>query len=414
MKILPDRVARLFERTGRHFDASPSHRPPHPWRAAWPVAMLLIAGCAAVQPPQPPSGELALPEAAAAGLDQLMTTVATPSWLVWLRGRAVVVEPARDQRTLQQTRATQQTDRALEERLRSTFPQVRLLPFVESSLAQATWAVSAQLMTARAAAPDGEHRGATLQLALLDMKTGARLAQTEIKVRADTIDPTPTMFFQDSPVMMSIPVAAATGSAAVPAPIGLFEALTADAMTERASGAYEAGAFGEALALFESAKKLRGADALRVETGLYLAYSRLGREAEAKRSFGTIASIGIERRSLGVKFLFEPGKVEFWADPVVSAPYDMWLEEIADRSKGKRLCLNVVGHASHTGTSEFNNQLSLNRAIQIGEKLARHAPELALRLQETGMGFRENLIGSGTDDVRDALDRRVEFRFDDC
>jgi hypothetical protein len=30
------------------------------------------------------------------------------------------------------------------------------------------------------------------------------------------------------------------------------------------------------------------------------------------------------------------------------------------------------------------------------------------------MGFRENLIGTGTDDLRDALDRRVEFRVRSC
>jgi hypothetical protein len=30
------------------------------------------------------------------------------------------------------------------------------------------------------------------------------------------------------------------------------------------------------------------------------------------------------------------------------------------------------------------------------------------------MGFRENLIGTGTDDARDALDRRVEFKITGC
>jgi hypothetical protein len=30
------------------------------------------------------------------------------------------------------------------------------------------------------------------------------------------------------------------------------------------------------------------------------------------------------------------------------------------------------------------------------------------------MGFRENLVGTGTDDARDALDRRVEFKISEC
>jgi outer membrane protein OmpA-like peptidoglycan-associated protein len=39
---------------------------------------------------------------------------------------------------------------------------------------------------------------------------------------------------------------------------------------------------------------------------------------------------------------------------------------------------------------------------------------LAARLSATGMGSKEALVGIGTDDQRDALDRRVEFRVLDC
>jgi outer membrane protein OmpA-like peptidoglycan-associated protein len=380
------------------------------WLACCGGALLLAAGCA-TRAPAAPAGELALPEAAAAGLEQLMPPVATPAWLTSLRGRSLLLEPVQDKGTRQQTRATQIADRALAERLRAAYAQVKLLPFDEASVAQATWALAGELVSGRAAVQSGP----SLHLALFDVKTGKVVAQTTIKVRADSVDTTPTTFYLDSPVLMSGPAAPAAATAAdASAPINLVEALSADALSDRAMSAYDAGNFGSALQLFEAAKKLRGADPLRVETGLYLVYSRLGRAADAKQAFGTIASIGIARRSLGVKFLFEPGKVEFWSDPSVSGPYGMWLEQIADRSKGSNLCLNVVGHASHTGTDEFNNKLSLDRAIQIGDKLKGLAPELALRLQENGMGFRENLIGTGTDDARDALDRRVEFRFDGC
>jgi outer membrane protein OmpA-like peptidoglycan-associated protein len=37
-----------------------------------------------------------------------------------------------------------------------------------------------------------------------------------------------------------------------------------------------------------------------------------------------------------------------------------------------------------------------------------------MRIETAGVGSRENLIGSGTDDQRDALDRRVEFRVVGC
>jgi hypothetical protein len=36
------------------------------------------------------------------------------------------------------------------------------------------------------------------------------------------------------------------------------------------------------------------------------------------------------------------------------------------------------------------------------------------QMKSQGKGFRENMTGSGTDDVRDALDRRVEFKIEAC
>jgi hypothetical protein len=41
-------------------------------------------------------------------------------------------------------------------------------------------------------------------------------------------------------------------------------------------------------------------------------------------------------------------------------------------------------------------------------------PRLAERLIATGVGPRENLIGTGKDDPSDALDRRVEFKVLKC
>jgi outer membrane protein OmpA-like peptidoglycan-associated protein len=74
----------------------------------------------------------------------------------------------------------------------------------------------------------------------------------------------------------------------------------------------------------------------------------------------------------------------------------------------------VVGHASRTGSEAFNDQLSLQRAVSIKQRLVAEAPALDPRLRATGMGFRQNIIGTGTDDARDALDRRVEFKVTGC
>jgi outer membrane protein OmpA-like peptidoglycan-associated protein len=89
---------------------------------------------------------------------------------------------------------------------------------------------------------------------------------------------------------------------------------------------------------------------------------------------------------------------------------------MADRAAAAtaNVCLNVVGHASRTGSELFNDRLPQQRATYIKERVEAEAPVLAPRLPATGMGFRENILGTGTDDARDALDRRVEFKITGC
>jgi outer membrane protein OmpA-like peptidoglycan-associated protein len=57
----------------------------------------------------------------------------------------------------------------------------------------------------------------------------------------------------------------------------------------------------------------------------------------------------------------------------------------------------------------LNQRLSLRRAEYVMRRLAAEAPELGARLIATGRGSEQNLIGSGTDDAKDALDRRISF-----
>ena len=72
--------------------------------------------------------------------------------------------------------------------------------------------------------------------------------------------------------------------------------------------------------------------------------------------------------------------------------------------------MKVVGHTSKTGTAAGNDTLSQRRAAVIKQSLERQDKRLGPRLSADGVGSRENLVGLGTDDLRDALDRRVEFR----
>ena len=69
--------------------------------------------------------------------------------------------------------------------------------------------------------------------------------------------------------------------------------------------------------------------------------------------------------------------------------------------------------AAAPGT-RWPDTLSLQRAEAIRRQLQAEAAGAAALTRATGRGSRENLVGSGTDDARDAIDRRVEFRVQPC
>ena len=177
---------------------------------------------------------------------------------------------------------------------------------------------------------------------------------------------------------------------------------------------YEAGKYQEALAIYETGAARPDGKNMRVLNGLYLSYVQLDRMDGAEQAFGRIVQLGLATNALSVKFLFKPGGTDFWPDPKISGPYPMWLRVVARESIASKTCTTIVGHSSRTGSEDSNDRLSLQRATSIEKRLIAVTPEIARLLQTSGVGFRENLIGTGTDDARDALDRRVEFRVRGC
>ena len=88
----------------------------------------------------------------------------------------------------------------------------------------------------------------------------------------------------------------------------------------------------------------------------------------------------------------------------------MWLRQIADHSASRNACLQVTGNSSPSGSAALNDQLSLLRADYVKTQLETDAPGLRGHLIATGVGAKNNLVGTGADDLSDALDRRVDFK----
>ena len=258
-----------------------------------------------------------------------------------------------------------------------------------------------------------------IALALTDLKTGNVVAQSSALAREEGVDMSPLAYYRDSPVLVKDKVIEGyvRTSAAKPGdkadPTYLDRIATATVINE-ATVLYNAERYQEALGQYRSALATPAGEQLRVVNGIYLTNAKLGRTAEAEQAFGRVVALGIAYNELGVKFLFNPGGTEFWSDPKVSGAYGMWLRQIAKESSGTKVCMDIVGHTSKTGSEPVNDALSLRRAAYIKQRLGVEAAELTSRTRPQGMGFRKNIVGSGSDDAVDALDRRVEFKIVPC
>jgi len=396
------------------------------------LALLLIAACASPPPPPPerpaaPSSELTFDAGVDYAIDDLLVQARrlpaftpAPSGILKkeeppVRG-VIAVDPAIDGNTGQQTISSKALDARLLQRASDKFTQFDVGAVNSAMLGKAQYVLAATLTPIDAKAGTGTFR---ISLSLTDIKTGFVVAQSVARIRSEGVDTTPTAFYRDSPSLTKDRVVEGqirtaqtpTGGAADEF---YLSRLPINALISEGSRLYEAGNYAEALRYYESAAARPEGQQLRVLNGLYLANTQLGKTDDAEKAFAKIVSLGLATNSLSVKFLFRPGSLDFLADPKVSGPYAMWLRLVAREVAASKSCLTIVGHTSRTGAEQYNDRLSLQRAVSIQRRLETLAPETASRLVSSGMGFRENLVGSGSDDLRDALDRRVEFKVRNC
>jgi outer membrane protein OmpA-like peptidoglycan-associated protein len=274
-------------------------------------------------------------------------------------------------------------------------------------------------MTRTESSPGGAPPVFQIDLAMTDLKDGMVVAQSSARARDEGVDTNPTPYYRDSPIVVKDKVvdgyiATSQTPPGRPADPVYFERVATATTISDATLAYNSDNYQDALALYQAAAVKPGGEQLRVLNGIYLASWKLGRAKEAEEAFGKVVALGLSNNNLGVKFLFNPGTTNFWSDPQVSGPYRFWLRQIARQAALAKVCMNVIGHTSKTGSQAYNDRLSMQRAVYIKRRLDTEAPELASRTRASGMGFRETLVGTGTDDARDALDRRVVFKIVDC
>jgi outer membrane protein OmpA-like peptidoglycan-associated protein len=381
--------------------------------------VLAIAGCATPVATSE-TNELPFDQAVNVATDGLVSqTQNLPAFLAKMEAkivkRGVVADPMLDASSGQQTAVTKLLEQRVTDRMRTNYTQFEILPFQSANLSKAQYLLTGTMTRVQG----GKSNIFRINLALTDLKTGNVVAQSSARARDEGLDTNPTPYYRDSPILVKDKVIdgyirTCETPPGRPADPVYFERVSTATLINEATNAYNADQYQDSLNLYKNAAATPAGDQLRVLNGIYLSDWKLGKTAEAEEAFGKVVAFGIANNNLGVKFLFNPGTTEFWSDPKVSGPYTLWLRQIARQTAASKACMNIVGHTSHTGSEAVNDRLSQQRAAYIKQRLETEAPEFAGRTKAGGMGFRENIVGTGTDDARDALDRRVEFKIAGC
>ena len=389
--------------------------------SAEPAAPAPVVAAAPPPPPPAPAGPppiLPFDEAVLSAANSVLGKAQLPASGTF----NVVIDPLIDGVTGAQTTTTQAMGARLSKLIQDSYPRYAVQPFSAASVQQGPLILIGTFTGVNAdRKTEGLRESYRICFALADLKTGKLVSKGLAFAKADGVDSSPLPYFRDAPVWMDDPATSGyirtcqgTRAGDPINPNYLDRVVTAATIAE-AIDAYAKNQFADALKLYETALASPGGNQLRVHTGLYLTNLKLRRMDAARKAFGEIIEQGLDAKRLGVKFLFRPGTAALWVDPKAGPlPYPMWLGEIAARTAKRPTCLELGGHTSPSGAEPLNERLSLLRADSVMKSIRAVSPAMGKRMESKGYGSTLTLVGTGRDDLSDALDRRVELLVKDC
>jgi hypothetical protein len=333
------------------------------------------------------------------------------------RKRIVLVDRFVDSQSGQVTTALRRISNRLPEVMAPTLEGFDIRSMQSTDVATADYVLSGSVALEKHLDQEKHYR---ISASVTDIKSGMVVANARVWLRATReVDTTPEAVYGDSPVYLSDQSTAAliTTTKTLPgarADDVYVASLNTNALLNEAEASYNRGDLQAALQMYAEAAKRVDGQVMRTYSGLYLLHHKAGNREGTERAFSELIGLGLGLQQISVKFLFKVASTAYMEDPKQSSHYGMWVRQIAKQVATRNVCLEVSGHTSRTGSDSFNERLSLQRAEVITRTLIQHEPSLQKKVRSVGYGSKDNIIGSGTNDVRDAIDRRVEFRVVAC
>lgn len=380
------------------------------------LAGMMLAACVS-NPPAPPSrAPMEFSEAIKKLSSDLAAQVRQGQSLMRRMGKTVfVVDPFIDANTAEVNETSREIEQILVGELKAAFPEYEVEAMTAKNVATANYVINGTIRVDRSAA-ENPYRVAS---SVVDLKTGVVVANSEVWLSNKQLKHTPVASYRDSPMYLKDKrvggyIATSLTRAGEPADIEYFESLPTSAVITEADKAFDDGDLKAALVLLQLAESRPDGKVMKTYSALYQAYRKQGMAKEAEGAFEKLVDLGLQNLNISTRFLFAVNSTDFVSDADLRGQYALWIRQIARRASAAGTCLQIVGHSSKTGTERYNENLSLQRAQAVQKALQKDFPQVTQKTRAIGRGFRDNVIGSGTDDLQDAIDRRVEFKVVEC
>ena len=295
----------------------------------------------------------------------------------------------------------------------SSMPNAKFSPLSTQNIQAAQWVVLAGFANIK---PDDAGKAGSwvrLKVAFADVKTGTTVAHVVTYLNAKQFDSAPSRFSKEAPMYLTDAEHKDRTAVLAGEKRPMSDGLRLRAELSEAIEAYEADQFSDAETRFAKIVDMAPANSGAL-SGLYQVLWRQGKKAEAEKVFAKLAATSIDTGALSVRILFKLNSTEFIEEADLAQQYQIWLKVISQVVAEKKICLDITGHASASGSVEYNNKLSLSRATRILSRMQQMNPATKNRLKALGKGSSEAIVGTGANDNSDAIDRRVVFAVQTC
>lgn len=253
--------------------------------------------------------------------------------------------------------------------------------------------------------------------AVFEKSSGVVHAASEVHI--GNFDTTPMDIYKDSPVYLKgkdqeAHVSSVKKKRNETVNKGYRDKLSSRALTAQGDELYEVKDFSQSFTFYNRATGTPAGRDLVILNGLFTNLVRQGRLEEAGPVYGSLLRVSIdETREVASKITFGPNSTVPLA--AKAGVYKIYMKQIAQLVGSVPGCrVKIIGHSSRTGSETYNDKLSLQRALSIQTQMVSYSRQLLGRSEALGRGIRDNIVGTGADDVTDEIDRRVEFQFSAC